>query len=301
VIQRPLIAITGSTGFIGRRFVDAVRSRGYRVRHLTRSPDPTDTSDDVRHFNLLQNKIDPAALDDCETLVHLAAHIPADHFDPDEAERCWRANALGTLRLAEAAVQAGVRRFIQTTSANAYASWESAPVETAAMLPRSRGYYLGSKMLQEVYARELCGIRGVPLVTLRLGSVYGPGQQTGAVAALAGAFASGRPVALQDGGRFGADFVHVDDVVAALMLVTEGTYNEPFNVGSGVRTSILALARMLASKVEVSNSLIHLEPETADGDSGFPALCIARIRSLGYSPRDLQVGLVSMVAGQARA
>jgi UDP-glucose 4-epimerase len=301
VIQRPLIAITGSSGFIGRRFVDAVRSRGYRVRHLTRSPDPTDTSDDIRHFNLLQDRIDPAALEDCETLVHLAAHIPADHFDPDEAERCWRANALGTLRLAEAAVQAGVRRFIQTTSANAYAAREWAPAETAAMLPQSRGYYLGSKILQEVYAREICGAGGLPLVTLRLGSVYGPGQRTGAVAALAGAFASGHPVALQNGGRFGADFVHVDDVVAALMLVAEGTYDEPFNVGSGVRTSILALARMLASEIEVSNSLIHVEPETADDDFGFPALCIARIQSLGYNPRDLKVGLASMVAGPTRA
>jgi UDP-glucose 4-epimerase len=300
MIQRPLVAVTGSSGFIGRRFVDAARGRGYRVRHLMRRAATGDTSDDVRPFDLLQDKVDAAALDGCEILVHLAAHIPTDHLDPDEAERCWRANALGTLRLAEAATWAGVRQFIQTTSANAYAAWESAPTETAAMLPRSRGYYLGSKILQEIYAREVCRLAELPLATLRLGSVYGPGQSTGAVATLAGAFAAGYPVALQDGGRFGADFVHVDDVVMALMLVAEGTYDEPFNVGSGVRTSILELAQMLALETGVGSTLIQLEPEAVDGDPGFPALSIARIQNLGYSPRDLKVGLASMVAGEAR-
>lgn len=300
MIQRPLVAVTGSSGFIGRRFVDAARGRGYRVRHLTRRAARGDTSDDVRPFDLLQDKVDAAALDGCEILVHLAAHIPTDHLDPDEAERCWRANALGTLRLTEAATQAGVRQFIQTTSANAYAAWESVPTETAAMLPRSRGYYLGSKILQEVYAREVCDLAKLPLATLRLGSVYGPGQSTGAIATLAGAFAAGHPVALQDGGRFGADFVHVDDVVRALMLVAEGTYDEPFNVGSGVRTSILELAQMLALETCVDSTLIQLEPEAVDGDPGFPALSIARIQDLGYSPRNLKVGLASMVAGEAR-
>jgi len=300
VIQRPLVAVTGSSGFIGRRFVDAMRGRGYRVRHLTRHADTGETSDDIRPYDLLQDKVDAADLDGCETLVHLAAHIPIDHLDPDEAERCWRANALGTLRLAEAATRAGVSQFIQTTSANAYAAWESAPTETAAMWPRSRGYYLGSKILQEVYAHEARRAAGLPLTTLRLSSVYGPGQRTGAVATLAGAFAARYPVALQNGGRFGADFVHVDDVVTALMLVVEGSYDEPFNVGSGVRTSILDLARMLASEAGVSSTLIQLEPEAADGDFGFPPLSIGRIQNLGYSPRNLKAGLASMIAGETR-
>jgi UDP-glucose 4-epimerase len=86
----------------------------------------------------------------------------------------------------------------------------------------------------------------------------------------------------------------------ALMLVAEGTYDEPFNVGSGVRTSILELAQMLALETGVGSTLIQLEPEAVDGDPGFPALSIARIQNLGYSPRDLKVGLASMVAGEAR-
>ena len=301
MIPRPLIAVTGSSGFIGGRFVEVMGGLGYRIRHLTRRADAADAFGDARAFDLLQGKVDAAILDGCETLVHLAAHIPADHFDPEEAERCWRANALGTLRLAEAAARTGIRRFIQTTGANAYAAWESAPTESAAMFPRSRGYYLGSKILQEMYAREICGPAQLPLATLRVASVYGPGQRRGAVTTLARAFFAGHPVALQDGGRFGADFVHVDDVVAALVLVAQGTYDEPFNVGSGVRTSILELARALASVAGVSSSLIHVEPEAAAGDPGFPALSIARIESLGYRPMDLKAGLATMVVREARA
>lgn len=300
MIQQPLMAVTGSTGFIGRRFVAAARTQGYRIRHLTRHPSSIQTPDDVRPFDLSRDEADEAALEGCDILVHLAAHVPADHLDPAEAERCWRTNALGTLRLARAAVRAGVRRFTQTTSANAYAAWEQAPAETAAMFPRSRGYYLGSKMLQEIYAREACRPERLPLATLRLGSVYGPGQRSGAVATLLAAFTSGQPVVLQNGGRFCADFVHVDDVVTALLLVCDEAFDESFNVGSGVQTSIAELAQLLAAELGASSTLIQLSPEEADGDAGFPALCIDRMRSLGYEPRSLKDGLGSMISRAAR-
>lgn len=292
--MEPLLALTGGTGFIGRRFANAARTQGYRIRHLARNPGSVDPADELRLLDLRQGLIDADALTGCDAVVHLAAHIPRDHADPAEAEHCWQTNALGTLRLAEAAVRAGVSRFVHTTSANAYAAWEKAPAETAAMFPRSRGYYLGSKIMQEIYAEEFCRHARLPLATMRLGSVYGPGQTTGVVAALASAIANHRPVTLQNGGSFGADFVHVDDVVEALMLAIGKRAEGPFNVGSGVRTTIGRLARMLIALTGQDAALLKLEAESDTGDTGFPALSIKRLRKLGYVPRKLSTGLTSL-------
>jgi UDP-glucose 4-epimerase len=289
------IALTGGSGFVGRRFADRARSRGFRIRHLARRPDVASPGDDYRRLDLTEEAVDPAILDGCDRVVHLAAHIPRNHTDPSEAGRSWRINALGTLHLAEAAATAGISRFIQTTSANAYAAWEAEPSETAAMFPRSRGYYLGAKMIQEIYADEVCRRAGMTLVTLRLASVYGLGQTTGAIAAIVAKAVAGMPVTLEDGGRFGADFVHVDDVVTALMLTIENESAGPFNVGSGVCTTIAEVGRLCMVLTEQDPALIHLKPESDEGDLGFPALSIGRMRALGYAPRDLSTGLAEMI------
>ena len=289
------IALTGGTGFVGRRFADRARARGYCIRHLSRRRDAGELGDDHRRLDLSDGAIDPAILDGCDLVVHLAAHIPRNHADLAEAERSWQINALGTLHLAEAAAEAGVSRFIQTTSANAYAAWESEPAETAAMFPRSRGYYLGAKIMQEIYADEVCRGAGMTLVTLRLASVYGTDQTAGAVAAIVAKAIAGKPVVLEDGGRFGADFVHVDDVITALMLTIEHDGAGPFNVGSGVRATIADVARHCLALAGQDLALIDLKPESAAGDAGFPALSIDRVRALGYTPRDLPAALAEMI------
>lgn len=297
----PVLALTGGSGFIGRRFAAAARARGYRIRQLSRHPRAAfDAADDVHLIDL--DAADPRipSLQGCAAVVHLAAHIPRDHDDPAEAARCWHVNALGTLRLAEAAARTSGCRFIQTTSANAYAPSAVPPDEDAALFPRSRGYYLGSKIMQEIYATEACRGGGVPLATLRLSSVYGAGQGAGAVATLATAIADGRPVRLIDDGRFGADFVHVDDVVRALMLVLDQRLCGTFNVGSGVRTTIAQLAQALLAMIGDGASSLIVEPPLGPVDDGFPALDIGRLRALGYTPCTLAAGLAATIENHPR-
>lgn len=288
----PLIGLTGGSGFIGQRFADRARGEGYRLRFLSRSA-PVDA--DTRHLDLCAEAIDPAALEGCDMIVHLAAHIPRDHSDPAEADRCWRTNARGTLHLARAAAASGVGFFIQTTGANAYATWQGTPDEDAAMFPRSRGYYLGSKVLQEVYAAEIASASDLSLATLRLGSVYGAGQISGAVALLVERVAAEKPISLVAGGRFGADFVHVDDVVQAIMLVLGRRITGTFNVGSGHRSTIAEVVQHLAAIQGRELRIDNVGTPSGSGvDEGFPALSISRLMAHGYSPRDLPTGLASM-------
>ncbi|UZW54532.1 NAD(P)-dependent oxidoreductase [Sphingobium sp. JS3065] len=282
----PLLAMTGGSGFVGRHFATAARRAGWRIRHLGRRR-PVGAVDEWAFLDL--SDVGEVALTGCAALVHLAAHIPADHGDLDEAERCWRINALGTLKLVDAAIRAGVGRIMLASSANAYAPAPDPPDEHAPLFPRSRGYYLGSKVAQEIYASERCRGQDVLLQTLRLASVYGPDQRSGAVGAMASAAASGRAIRVHGSGAFGADLVHVDDVAQAMLLLLASEGAGPFNVGSGVRTTIAELARLLSG--QTGAPVFH---ETgADGeDWGFPALNIDRLRALGYRPMPLADGLL---------
>jgi UDP-glucose 4-epimerase len=93
-------------------------------------------------------------------------------------------------------------------------------------------------------------------------------------------------------GLFGADFVHVDDVVQALILLLESGEQGAFNVGSGVRTTIAELAQRLSALTGAP--VIH---EPADGqDRGFSALDVTRLGRLGYRPISLQDGVRSLLA-----
>lgn len=291
------IALTGGSGFIGRRLAHRAHAAGYRLRRFERIP-PTDDYDEGVAFDLAGPSLDPKRLRGCDVLIHLAAHIPRDHVDPDEAERCWRINALGTARLIDSAIRGGVRHIIQTTSANAYAPSTIPPDEAAALFPQSRSYYLGSKILQEIYAVEACRRAGVCLTTLRLASVYGAGQTSGAVGAMVNSATTAGVIRVAGAGRFGADLVAVDDVVAAIMLALAKKVSGPVNVGSGVRTTMAMLAALIAARTGAR--IVEDRDGGGGDDSGFPAVNITRLTGLGHRPTPLDAGIAAML-GQPRA
>lgn len=293
--QGGLLALTGGSGFIGQRFATLARARGYRIRQLARHESAVFAAgDEYRPLDLEALDSHAPVLDGCDALIHLAAHIPRDHHDPAEAARCWRVNAMGTLHLLEAAARGGVRQVVQTSSANAYAPGRTPPDEETALFPPSRGYYLGSKVLQEIYAAQYGRTAGLMIATVRLGSVYGPGQRSGALAVMARAALGGGPIRIAGDGGFGSDLVWIDDVADALLLVLERETAGPFNVGSGGRTTIAELAEMLADLTHVP---IRRDPVSdMEPDWGFPALNIGRLKGLGYNPTPIAAGLRAMLA-----
>lgn len=290
-----LVAVTGATGRIGRALCRAAAARGYQVRSLGRSP--TGLPGIEYLFLDLEDPgpINPQLLAGCEAVLHLAAYIPKDHRSAEEGERCWAVNVLGTVRLAEAAAQAGVPRLIQTSSANAYAPWAGRTDETAPLFPSSRTFYLASKIAQELCAGEACASRGLSLATLRLSSVYGPDPASNIPAAFAVRLLAGEPVELADDGAFGADFVLIDDVVRATFLVLEAGREGPFNVASGERTTLAELAERLLELTGAEHSLLRRVAGSGLRDQGFPAIAIDKMKDLGFRPMGLEQGLESLV------
>lgn len=292
-----LIAVTGANGFIGAKFIRDALEHGYRVRAFSRRVDQS-MSSKVEHYPLhlgIDCEIDPDLFRGCDAMVHLAAHIPADHSDMEEASRCWDVNALGTLRLLDAMNRGGVHRIIQTVSANAYSPTIELPDENAPMFPAGREFYLTSKIVQEIYVRSYCARENISEATLRLSSVYDASQASGTLNQMTRKMLNGSTLELVNGGEFGADFVRLEDVSSAIFLILSKGIEGPLNVGSGERTTIAAISKMIRSMIgAVPESLRDVRDESVT-DLGFAALNISRMRRFGYDPSLLSSGLVELV------
>lgn len=228
-----------------------------------------------------------------DVVCHLAAFIPPDYRDPTCAERCFRINALGTLAVLGAARAAGVRRFVHFASGNAYVPRPAAVREDHPLYPAHHApYYLTSKVTSEVFVEHWSRAGALSGCILRLASVYGPGMPGGVVPVFATRLYQRSPIVLHDGGRHAADLVFVDDVVEAALAAAEIELNGPFNIGTGIATTVRDLAEALVVLTGANPDLVTVEPPADPAVQGFAALDNTRARAeLGLRPTDLREGL----------
>lgn len=286
-----LIGVTGANGQVGRAFCEEAIAQGYRVRALGRSFGRLPP--DIEHVALDLGNMDgfhASALEGCAALVHSAAFIPSDHRSFEQAEQCWRVNVMGTARLIQAMASAGVGRLVQMSSASAYGAVGARSDEHAPLYPASRTFYLSSKIAQELVALERCREAGISLADLRISSVYGSDPQSSLLTRFAVSLAAGEAVQLSGNGGFGADFVLVDDVARATLVVLESGRTGVLNVASGARTTIAEAAAMIARLVGASPQLVRLQ-EGETSDPGFPAIDVRRLAEVGLVPTGLDEGL----------
>jgi len=165
-----MIALTGSTGFIGRYLLRELPKRGYRLRILLRRPAeiPSEcTSAVVGDLAWPQNMA--AALADVEAVIHTAGVSQTMSGLPEVDYRLLNAEA--TIGLARAAQRAGVKRFIFLSSLRAQSGPVSEAILTEDLPATPTDAYGRSKLAAEQGLAEL----GIDWVALRLALVYGPG------------------------------------------------------------------------------------------------------------------------------
>jgi nucleoside-diphosphate-sugar epimerase len=177
------ILITGASGFVGRALLPVLAPR-HRLVLAERRRDGQSVIADVEHRFV--GEIGPetdwsAALRDIEAVVHLAAYVHVDDARADPA-LAMQINCAGTLRLAEAALRAGVNRFVFLSSVkvNGEASGDVPFREDDP--PRPEGAYAQSKWAAEQALAALaveCGPGSTmnEIVILRPPLVYGPGAK----------------------------------------------------------------------------------------------------------------------------
>ncbi|MBA2294450.1 MAG: NAD-dependent epimerase/dehydratase family protein [Actinobacteria bacterium] len=255
--------VTGGAGFIGSHLVDALVARGDDVDVLddlsTGRPEYVHVS-----ARLVEHDVREPFETDAEIVFHLAAQadvgtsMERPSFDSE-------VNVVGTVNALEAARGAGAHLVFVSTGGAIYGDVDCPAREDAPLLPVSA--YGLAKRAAEVYVDGWNRIHGSGHVVLRLANVYGPRQSAalegGVVAIFLERLAAGLPTAIFGDGTITRDFVHVDDVVAAL-LVAGGHRGGTFNVGTGLETSIADLHAICEAALGVTAPPALESPRAGD-------------------------------------
>jgi nucleoside-diphosphate-sugar epimerase len=184
------ILVTGATGRIGSRFVPRLLQRGHRVRVLVRQPEQAETLLSLGVETVVGNLNQPDAIAQAvtgmEAVVHLAVFFRGVN---DELSRAT--NEGGTLALARACIEAGVRRFVFTSTILVYAPDQDRPAREddnllaastdlqTTLAFRSFLNEIGTgKVVVENALQDLFRTQGLGLRILRLGVVYGEGDRS---------------------------------------------------------------------------------------------------------------------------
>jgi UDP-glucose 4-epimerase len=250
-----LFLVTGGAGFIGSHLCHALVARGNEVRvlddlstgRLANLPEGVDSIvGDVADPDLVARAM--AGVDGC---FHLAAIASVERGIHD-----WlgahRANLTGTIAVFDAIRRQGTKiPAVYASSAAVYGDCKTIPIrETAERRPLSP--YGADKYGCELHALSASHVHGIPTVGLRFFNVYGPRQDpkspySGVISIFCERILNGLPVQINGDGEQTRDFIHVSDVVAALLAAMRlRPANAPvFNVCTGRATSVLELARVI--------------------------------------------------------
>jgi UDP-glucose 4-epimerase len=252
-----LYLVTGGAGFIGSHLCDALVVRGDAVRVL-------DDLSTGRRSNLPASAMliegdvaDPAivakAMQGVDGCFHLAAIASVEKGIAD-----WlathRANCTGSIVVFDAIRRQGRRiPVVYASSAAVYGDTARVPIgEAMACAPLSA--YGADKYASEMHARVASHVHDIPTTGLRFFNVYGPRQDprspySGVISIFCERIAAGLPIFIYGDGEQTRDFVHVADVVRALLagMALRLPGAPVFNVCTGVATSVNALAQLIGA------------------------------------------------------
>jgi nucleoside-diphosphate-sugar epimerase len=250
--------------------------------------------------------LEPEALEDAMRGADLVFHLAAMGSVPrsiKEPERCFDVNLTGTLRVAQAARDAGTTRWVFSGSSSAYGDDESLP-KLESQLPRPISPYAASKVASEYVVRAWAVSYGLAGLSLRYFNVFGPGQPAdSAYSAVIAAFISrllrGESPAVFGDGQQSRDFTHVSNAVYANLLAGSSRREhrgEVVNVGCGRRTSLLELLDILGPLTGSPGVQAQHQP-ARDGDVRHSLADLTRAGELlGYRPiTTLEDGLAATV------
>jgi UDP-glucose 4-epimerase len=213
------VLVTGGTGFVGRRLLEILREHGARVRALARPASAIPAAwegVETAPGDLVDAASLARACAGMDTVFHVAGFAHADAADtPEFAARHWAVNAEGTFNLLDAAVAAGVRRFVFVSSVKAVGEPGPRCVDERWDAPPATPYGQAKRAAEErvlAVGRET----GLHAVNLRPALVYGPGMKGNLPRLIEVVRRGWCPPLPETGNR--RSLVHVDDLVQALLL-----------------------------------------------------------------------------------
>ena len=305
------IIITGGAGFIGSHIAESCAKDGYEVvivdnlddyyspelkkkniEYVLKSGNVAFAHGDITNLDFLREEIDK----DAEYVFHEAAQAGVrisveNPFKPNDV------NVLGTLNVLQASLDADVERVINASSSSVYGKVEYLPFDEKHPTQPVSPYGV-SKLAAEHYCRVFYEVYGLPTVSLRYFTVYGPRMRPDlAISIFTGKMLNNEPITIFGDGEQTRDFTYIDDIVKVNMklLDTNKADGKVMNVGSGDRMSVNDLAKNLKETIGSTSEINYAEVQR--GDTKHTLADVKRAKELvEYESRiDIEEGLKRFV------
>ena len=247
--------VTGGAGFIGSNLVDYLIKQGHEV--ICIDNESAECNDKFYWNNSACNIIgditDYSFMKNCFTEVDYVFHLAAEsRLQPaikNPIEAVYK-NCVGTTTILQCAREAGVKRFVYSSTSSGYGFNSSPNVETQP--DDCLNPYSASKVAAEKFCKMYSDLYGLETVVLRYFNVFGERSPTrGQYAPVIGIFdrqkKNDEPLTIVGDGTQRRDFIYVGDVAKANLIAAEASldkkyFGQVFNIGSGVNYSVQQIA-----------------------------------------------------------
>lgn len=298
----PTCLVLGGRGFIGSHLITALLSHGYRVRCFDRphvvtlGRDLLDTPGFVLIEGDLANEAEIAeAIDGCDICYHLVSTTLPKSSNADPVYDI-ESNVVASVKLLNHAVKSGVRKIIFASSGGTvYGNPVSIPIQESHPTNPVCSYGI-SKLAIEKYLGLFKQLHGLDYTVLRIANPFGERQRThssqGAVAVFLNKVLRGEPVEIWGDGSVVRDYIHIADVVDALLAALDQKSSEHvFNIGSGQGLSLNELLDAIERVTKCKAIRQYVTGRPFDVPASVLSIERARV-ALGWSPQvDFEQGL----------
>ncbi|WP_214019935.1 NAD-dependent epimerase/dehydratase family protein [Methanoculleus sp.] len=292
------IAVIGGAGFIGSHIAEEIAKerevviidnlddyyspdlKRRNLETLLANPSVRFIEGDITDLNFLRSVIDS----DVEFVFHEAAQAGVrisveDPFKPNNV------NVLGTLNVLKASLDAGVKRVINASSSSVYGKVQYLPFDEAhPTVPLSP--YGVSKLAAEHYCRVFYEVYGLPTVSLRYFTVYGPRMRPDlAISIFTRKMLANEPITVFGDGDQTRDFTYIDDIVRVnrRLLETDAADGRVMNVGGGHRITVNDLIAHLREITGSESEVVYSDRQKGDAEHTLADTSLAG-KLVGYRP-----------------
>ena len=301
-MTKTLSLVTGAAGFIGSNLVDYLLKHGHSVVCVDNESANNEkfhwshengmvinVRGDITDYKFMKN-----VFSGVDYVFHLAAEsrLQSAIQNPIEAVK---KNCVGTTVMLQCAREAGVKRFVYSSTSSGYGNNPYPNVETQP--DDCLNPYSASKIAGEKFCKMYTELYGLETVVLRYFNVFGERSPArGQYAPVIGIFQrqrdAGEPLTIVGDGSQRRDFVHVEDVARANYLASlmplKGHEGEVFNVGTGSAYSIQQIADA------ISDNQVHIGKRSGEMETTFADITkIGEV--IGWKP---EIDVIDWIHGQ---
>lgn len=291
--------VTGGAGFIGANVANALAEENDVIVVDDESLGTREHLTDAVAFHRQSVLADALPVEGVDLVVHFAALSSYDLVERDPC-RGFRVNVEGFVNTVEQAMAAGCEQVVYASSSSVYAPHEAPVAVDDPVAPNTA--YEASKLAREHAAHYLGAHYDLTIAGLRLFSVYQglaggeshKGGYANIIAQFAALLAGGGTPELYGDGTQARDFVHVDDVVAAVEAAVDSGLTGTHNVGTGVATTFNEVVDRLNDALGTAVDPAYVEhPMPRDVYVDYTCADASAFRAAtGWTPQvDLEAGI----------